>query len=158
MYAKITTPLNVADGGKWREKLFLGDNSELTSCLLPLFQNESSCKTFIWKCVPLMQIFLIKGFARGLVLKQRHKVTRKWPSGFVLSKIVERWLFPTAFDIFSRDFFVCFVVFLPKVEIRPMMYLALTYDHRLIDGREAVTFLRKIKASVEDPHTLLLDF
>ncbi|XP_020604244.1 dihydrolipoyllysine-residue succinyltransferase component of 2-oxoglutarate dehydrogenase complex, mitochondrial-like [Orbicella faveolata] len=44
-----------------------------------------------------------------------------------------------------------------KVEIRPMMYLALTYDHRLIDGREAVTFLRKIKASVEDPHTLLLD-
>ncbi|KAJ7330730.1 hypothetical protein OS493_021659 [Desmophyllum pertusum] len=44
-----------------------------------------------------------------------------------------------------------------KVEIRPMMYLALTYDHRLIDGREAVTFLRKIRASVEDPHTLLLD-
>ncbi|XP_058957600.2 dihydrolipoyllysine-residue succinyltransferase component of 2-oxoglutarate dehydrogenase complex, mitochondrial-like [Pocillopora verrucosa] len=44
-----------------------------------------------------------------------------------------------------------------KVEIRPMMYLALTYDHRLIDGREAVTFLRKIKASVEDPHTLILD-
>ncbi|XP_068683364.1 dihydrolipoyllysine-residue succinyltransferase component of 2-oxoglutarate dehydrogenase complex, mitochondrial-like isoform X1 [Montipora foliosa] len=44
-----------------------------------------------------------------------------------------------------------------KVEIRPMMYLALTYDHRLIDGREAVTFLRRIKASVEDPHTLLLD-
>ena len=38
-----------------------------------------------------------------------------------------------------------------------MMYLALTYDHRLIDGREAVTFLRKMKASVEDPHTLLLD-
>ncbi|CAH3181791.1 unnamed protein product [Porites evermanni] len=44
-----------------------------------------------------------------------------------------------------------------KVEIRPMMYLALTYDHRLIDGREAVTFLRRIKTSVEDPHTLLLD-
>ena len=45
----------------------------------------------------------------------------------------------------------------PQVEIRPMMYLALTYDHRLIDGREAVTFLRKIKAAVEDPHSLILD-
>lgn len=44
-----------------------------------------------------------------------------------------------------------------KVEIRPMMYVALTYDHRLIDGREAVTFLRKIKAVVEDPQVLLLD-
>jgi len=44
-----------------------------------------------------------------------------------------------------------------KVEIRPMMYVALTYDHRLIDGREAVTFLRKIKQSVEDPVTMLLD-
>ncbi|CAL1546359.1 unnamed protein product [Lymnaea stagnalis] len=44
-----------------------------------------------------------------------------------------------------------------KVEIRPMMYVALTYDHRLIDGREAVTFLRKIKAAVEDPRTILLD-
>ncbi|XP_005986639.1 dihydrolipoyllysine-residue succinyltransferase component of 2-oxoglutarate dehydrogenase complex, mitochondrial isoform X2 [Latimeria chalumnae] len=44
-----------------------------------------------------------------------------------------------------------------KVEIRPMMYVALTYDHRLIDGREAVTFLRKIKAVVEDPRVLLLN-
>ncbi|KAL6096068.1 dlst [Pungitius sinensis] len=44
-----------------------------------------------------------------------------------------------------------------KVEIRPMMYVALTYDHRLVDGREAVTFLRKIKAVVEDPRMLLLD-
>jgi len=44
-----------------------------------------------------------------------------------------------------------------KVEIRPMMYVALTYDHRLIDGREAVTFLRKIKQNVEDPVTMLLD-
>jgi 2-oxoglutarate dehydrogenase E2 component (dihydrolipoamide succinyltransferase) len=38
-----------------------------------------------------------------------------------------------------------------------MMYVALTYDHRLIDGREAVTFLKKIKTAVEDPRTLLLD-
>jgi 2-oxoglutarate dehydrogenase E2 component (dihydrolipoamide succinyltransferase) len=38
-----------------------------------------------------------------------------------------------------------------------MMYIALTYDHRLIDGREAVTFLKKIKSAVEDPRTLLLD-
>uniref|UniRef100_A0A7M4E9Z4 Dihydrolipoyllysine-residue succinyltransferase component of 2-oxoglutarate dehydrogenase complex, mitochondrial n=1 Tax=Crocodylus porosus TaxID=8502 RepID=A0A7M4E9Z4_CROPO len=44
-----------------------------------------------------------------------------------------------------------------KVEVRPMMFVALTYDHRLIDGREAVTFLRKIKAAVEDPRVLLLD-
>ncbi|XP_037606103.1 dihydrolipoyllysine-residue succinyltransferase component of 2-oxoglutarate dehydrogenase complex, mitochondrial-like [Sebastes umbrosus] len=44
-----------------------------------------------------------------------------------------------------------------KVEIRPMMYVALTYDHRLVDGREAVLFLRKIKAVVEDPRVLLLD-
>uniref|UniRef100_A0A8C9N4J5 Dihydrolipoyllysine-residue succinyltransferase component of 2-oxoglutarate dehydrogenase complex, mitochondrial n=1 Tax=Serinus canaria TaxID=9135 RepID=A0A8C9N4J5_SERCA len=44
-----------------------------------------------------------------------------------------------------------------KIEVRPMMFVALTYDHRLIDGREAVTFLRKIKAAVEDPRVLLLD-
>lgn len=44
-----------------------------------------------------------------------------------------------------------------QVEVRPMMYVALTYDHRLVDGREAVTFLRKIKAVVEDPRALLLD-
>ncbi|XP_068110626.1 dihydrolipoyllysine-residue succinyltransferase component of 2-oxoglutarate dehydrogenase complex, mitochondrial [Hyperolius riggenbachi] len=44
-----------------------------------------------------------------------------------------------------------------KVEVRPMMYIALTYDHRLIDGREAVLFLRKIKSAVEDPRVLLLD-
>lgn len=42
-----------------------------------------------------------------------------------------------------------------QVVIRPMMYVALTYDHRLIDGREAVTFLRKIKAGVEDPRIIL---
>ncbi|KAF3782845.1 Dihydrolipoyllysine-residue succinyltransferase component of 2-oxoglutarate dehydrogenase complex 2 [Nymphaea thermarum] len=40
---------------------------------------------------------------------------------------------------------------------RPMMYIALTYDHRLIDGREAVYFLRRIKDVVEDPRRLLLD-
>ena len=45
----------------------------------------------------------------------------------------------------------------PQVEIRPMMYVALTYDHRLVDGREAVTFLRKIKSAVEDPRVILLD-
>ena len=38
-----------------------------------------------------------------------------------------------------------------QVVIRPMMYIALTYDHRLIDGREAVLFLRKIKQGVENP-------
>ncbi len=44
-----------------------------------------------------------------------------------------------------------------RIEVRPMMYLALSYDHRLIDGREAVTFLRRIKAAVEDPERLLLE-
>ncbi|CAO3700244.1 unnamed protein product [Rhizopus stolonifer] len=44
-----------------------------------------------------------------------------------------------------------------KVEIRPMMYVALTYDHRLVDGREAVTFLVRIKELVEDPRRLLLN-
>lgn len=42
-----------------------------------------------------------------------------------------------------------------QVVIRPMMYVALTYDHRLVDGREAVMFLRKIKAGVEDPRIIL---
>src|SRR5438105_1351552 len=44
-----------------------------------------------------------------------------------------------------------------KIEIRPMMYVALTYDHRIIDGREAVTFLVRIKECVEDPSRLLFD-
>ena len=44
-----------------------------------------------------------------------------------------------------------------KVEIRPMMYLALSYDHRIIDGKEAVSFLVRVKEGVEDPRRLLLD-
>jgi 2-oxoglutarate dehydrogenase E2 component (dihydrolipoamide succinyltransferase) len=44
-----------------------------------------------------------------------------------------------------------------KVEIRPMMYLAVSYDHRVIDGREAVSFLVAIKDAIEDPKRLLLD-
>ncbi|KAI9265395.1 dihydrolipoyllysine-residue succinyltransferase E2 component [Helicostylum pulchrum] len=44
-----------------------------------------------------------------------------------------------------------------QVEIRPMMYIALTYDHRLVDGREAVQFLVRIKELVEDPRRLLLN-
>ena len=44
-----------------------------------------------------------------------------------------------------------------KVEIRPMMYLALSYDHRLVDGRDAVTFLVRVKENLEDPERLLLD-
>ena len=44
-----------------------------------------------------------------------------------------------------------------RVEIRPMMYLALSYDHRLVDGREAVTFLVKVKDNLEDPQRLLLE-
>ncbi len=45
-----------------------------------------------------------------------------------------------------------------KVEVRPMMYLALSYDHRAIDGKEAVTFLIKVKECIEDPNNLPLDF
>jgi 2-oxoglutarate dehydrogenase E2 component (dihydrolipoamide succinyltransferase) len=44
-----------------------------------------------------------------------------------------------------------------QIVARPMMYLALTYDHRLIDGREAVTFLKRVKEVIEDPRRLLLD-
>ncbi len=43
-----------------------------------------------------------------------------------------------------------------KIEIRPMMYLALSYDHRIIDGREAVSFLVKVKEAIEDPRRMLL--
>ncbi|HLI10462.1 MAG TPA: 2-oxoglutarate dehydrogenase complex dihydrolipoyllysine-residue succinyltransferase [Alphaproteobacteria bacterium] len=44
-----------------------------------------------------------------------------------------------------------------KVEVRPMMYLALSYDHRVVDGREAVTFLVRVKECIEDPQRILLD-
>ncbi|MDX1425464.1 MAG: 2-oxo acid dehydrogenase subunit E2, partial [Kiloniellales bacterium] len=44
-----------------------------------------------------------------------------------------------------------------EVALRPMMYLALSYDHRIIDGREAVTFLVRVKDFIEDPERLLLD-
>jgi 2-oxoglutarate dehydrogenase E2 component (dihydrolipoamide succinyltransferase) len=44
-----------------------------------------------------------------------------------------------------------------KIEIRPMMYLALSYDHRIVDGREAVTFLVRVKELLEDPERLVLD-
>jgi len=44
-----------------------------------------------------------------------------------------------------------------QVEIRPMMYVALSYDHRIIDGREAVTFLSRVKACVEAPSRILFD-
>ena len=43
------------------------------------------------------------------------------------------------------------------VVIRPMMYLALSYDHRIVDGQGAVTFLVKVKEAIEDPQRLLLD-
>ncbi len=49
------------------------------------------------------------------------------------------------------------VVVAGKIEIRPMMYLAVSYDHRIIDGREAVSFLVRVKESLEDPRRLLLE-
>ena len=44
-----------------------------------------------------------------------------------------------------------------KIEARPMMYLALSYDHRVVDGREAVSFLVRVKECIEDPQRILLD-
>ncbi|MFG0330719.1 MAG: 2-oxoglutarate dehydrogenase complex dihydrolipoyllysine-residue succinyltransferase [Phycisphaerales bacterium] len=44
-----------------------------------------------------------------------------------------------------------------EVKIRPMMYVALTYDHRIVDGREAVTFLRRVKETIEDPTRIMLE-
>ncbi|MCA3636594.1 MAG: 2-oxo acid dehydrogenase subunit E2, partial [Methylobacterium sp.] len=44
-----------------------------------------------------------------------------------------------------------------KIEIRPMMYLALSYDHRIVDGKEAVTFLVRVKECLEDPSRLVMD-
>jgi 2-oxoglutarate dehydrogenase E2 component (dihydrolipoamide succinyltransferase) len=49
------------------------------------------------------------------------------------------------------------VVVAGKIEVRPMMYLAVSYDHRIVDGREAVTFLVRVKESLEDPARLVLD-
>ncbi len=44
-----------------------------------------------------------------------------------------------------------------QVVVRPMMYVALSYDHRIIDGREAVSFLVKVKEGIEDPERVLLE-
>ncbi len=44
-----------------------------------------------------------------------------------------------------------------QIVARPMMYLALTYDHRLLDGKDAVLFLKKIQSCIEDPKRLLLE-
>src|SRR6185295_10630154 len=44
-----------------------------------------------------------------------------------------------------------------KIELRPMMYLAVSYDHRIVDGREAVSFQVRVKELIEDPRRLLLD-
>jgi 2-oxoglutarate dehydrogenase E2 component (dihydrolipoamide succinyltransferase) len=49
------------------------------------------------------------------------------------------------------------VVLNGQIVARPMMYLALSYDHRLVDGREAVTFLVRMKEAIEDPTRLLID-
>ena len=49
------------------------------------------------------------------------------------------------------------VVLVDKVENRPMMYVALSYDHRIVDGRKAVTFLVRIKECVEEPSRILFD-
>jgi len=49
------------------------------------------------------------------------------------------------------------IAFEGQVVVRPMMYVALSYDHRIVDGREAVQFLVRVKELIEDPETLLLE-
>ena len=49
------------------------------------------------------------------------------------------------------------VVVADQIVIRPMMYLALSYDHRIVDGKGAVTFLVRVKEALEDPRRLLMD-
>ena len=49
------------------------------------------------------------------------------------------------------------VVIDDEIVIRPMMYVALSYDHRIVDGREAVTFLKRIKEFVENPERMMLE-
>jgi 2-oxoglutarate dehydrogenase E2 component (dihydrolipoamide succinyltransferase) len=44
-----------------------------------------------------------------------------------------------------------------KIEIRPIMYVALTYDHRIVDGKEAVTFLVRVKEIIENPEQMMFD-
>ena len=44
-----------------------------------------------------------------------------------------------------------------QIVVRPMMYLALSYDHRIVDGKEAVTFLVRVKECLEDPHRFVLE-
>jgi 2-oxoglutarate dehydrogenase E2 component (dihydrolipoamide succinyltransferase) len=44
-----------------------------------------------------------------------------------------------------------------KVVVRPMMYVALTYDHRIVDGRQAVTFLVRVKEFIEDPERIMME-
>ena len=44
-----------------------------------------------------------------------------------------------------------------NIVVKPMMYLALSYDHRIVDGKGAVTFLVRVKEMLEDPHRLLMD-
>ena len=49
------------------------------------------------------------------------------------------------------------VVIDDEIVIRPMMYVALSYDHRIVDGREAVTFLKRIKECVENPERMMME-
>jgi 2-oxoglutarate dehydrogenase E2 component (dihydrolipoamide succinyltransferase) len=64
---------------------------------------------------------------------------------------------PPQSDILSMHNIVkCGAVIDDKIVARPMMYVALSYDHRIIDGREAVTFLVRIKQAIEDPQRLLV--
>jgi len=49
------------------------------------------------------------------------------------------------------------VVINDEVVIRPMMYVALSYDHRLVDGRQAVTFLKRIKECIENPERIMME-
>ena len=66
-------------------------------------------------------------------------------------------LFAQNFDIYREIGASVCVVVDGDIKIRPIMYLALSYDHRIIDGKESVSFLKTIKENLEDPRRLFLD-
>ena len=74
---------------------------------------------------------------------------------FCHEKVVCQHIFSKVVEAIRLSFGVLSVE--GKVDIRPMMYLALSYDHRIIDGRESVSFLVAVKEALEDPINLLMD-
>ena len=90
-------------------------NRPFLSCLLPLCQMSLSAKPFIWKWVTNQAYFLMKGFARRLVLNQRHNLTRKWLNRTICILSVH-----------------IFVIFSPDVSLWKMIVLRTAYRNQII--------------------------